>query len=164
MYIVASLLLVGLVLSHPSEDELYEQFQSWALKYQKNYATYDESYARFQNFKKSLERINANNAYTKLRGNGATFGLNKFSDLSPEEFAENILMKPFTPVGAELKEKKMLTPRISAPTTFDWRDHGAVTAVKDQGQCGSCWAFSVTENVESVWILAKGLNNATLPP
>jgi cathepsin F len=164
MYIFASLLLIGLVVSHPSEDQLFEQFQSWALKYNKNYETYDETISRFQNFKKSIDRINANNAYIKLRGSGATFGLTKFSDLSQEEFREKVLMTPFKPVNAEIKEKNMMTPRISSPDAFDWRSHGAVTAVKDQGQCGSCWAFSVTENVESVWILAKGLSNATLPP
>jgi C1A family cysteine protease len=150
--------------AHPSEDELFDHFQSWALRYKKSYDSYDETITRFQNFKQSIDRINANNAYVKFRGSGATFGLNKFSDLSPEEFAEKVLMTPFKPVTSVFKEKNMLSPRITAPDTFDWRTKGAVTAVKDQQQCGSCWAFSVTENVESVWILAKGLTNETLPP
>jgi cathepsin F len=155
---------LGLTFSQTTEEELFKSFQSWAVNHQKIYATYEETLIRFENYKKSVDRVNANNAYIKLRGSGATFGLNKFSDLSPEEFSEKILMTPFSPVSAERKEMNMLNPRITAPATFDWRTHGAVTAVKDQGQCGSCWAFSVTENVESVWILAKGLTNATLPP
>jgi C1A family cysteine protease len=141
-----------------------DSFTLWAQQHGKSYAREEEKALRFQNFQKSIDRINANNAYVKLRGFGASFGLNKFSDLSPDEFVSTVLMTPFTPTPSEVKRQNMLTPKIGAPPTFDWRPKGAVTAVKDQAQCGSCWAFSVTENVESVWILAKGLTNETLPP
>jgi len=156
------LLVFGLVGAHFDED-LYPSFQSWSLKHGKNYSP-EEIHSRFQNFKASVDRINTNNAYSKMRGSGATFGLNKFSDMTPQEFSEKVLMKPFKPATEEFKRQNLVIPRIEAPATFDWRMKDVVTAVKDQGQCGSCWAFSVTENVESVWMLAKGITNATMPP
>jgi len=88
------------------------------------------------------------------------FGINKLSDLSAEEFQEKYLMQPRS-ADIQIKREDVLPSKVDAvPAYFDWRDKGAVTAVKNQEQCGSCWAFSVTENIESMWILDGKANTS----
>jgi len=145
------------------ESILRNEFDSWALEHGKVYQTVNEKQMRFANFKASIERVAKFNARTAAMGVGATYGLNQFSDLSPEEFSDTVLSRPFNPPDHDTKIRNLMASRwLAAPDTFDWRPKGAVTDIKDQAQCGSCWAFSVIENVESVWMLAKGISNVTM--
>jgi len=103
------------------------------------------------------------NADTKARGFGATFGFTKFSDWSEREQKS---LNGFVPRDKTILGKRTVGKRAveQNPTTpIDWAAKGMTTAIKDQGQCGSCWAFSTTETVESA-ILMAGKSVSKLSP
>jgi len=89
----------------------------------------------------------------------ARFGVTQFSDLSKEEFGKFYLMPNLKNNSPTLPPKKTnftmnkvgVTPD---PTNFDWSTTQYVTPVRNQGQCGSCWAFSATETISSYFALA----------
>jgi len=98
----------------------------------------------------------------KLNPN-ARFGANKFSDISHEEFSSKYLMNvDFSKYVAPTPKDMTVAahpPRGGCspdPTNFDWFACGACTPIYNQGQCGSCWAFSATETIESYFYLDGG--------
>jgi len=146
-------LLFAIVLACTSglrEDQFHKLFGLFQQKYNKNYPA-DEVQQRLEIFKENYQ-IAA--ALTRESNGSATFGITKFSDLTQEEFKKFWLMPTMN--KETLPDLPLAEP--VAPTqvkaSFDWRSKGAITPVYNQQQCGSCWAFSATETIESYYFLS----------
>jgi len=128
------------------------QFKTWMKTYNKHYDTDAEYLKRLEVFKHNLVR------YAKLntKDSNVVHGPTKFSDISHEEFLDKYLLKNFTsPLqrGENVRVAETL-PIKPLPTSYSWVSKGATTPIYNQGQCGSCWAFSTTESIESMNFLA----------
>ena len=136
------------------DDESFhwKEFSNFQERFSKRYSTIQELETRFAIFRKNFIEILAHNA--DLSQN-FTMGVNQFTDLTPEEFRAQFVGGLKTEVGS-YGCKSFSSSASGAPSSIDWRSKGAVTSVKDQGQCGSCWTFSATGAVEGAWAISKG--------
>merc|ERR1712121_425806 len=103
-------------------------------------------------FAANLERIEKHNAEHLEGKHSYWLGVNQFADLTNDEFVDLHTGFAAVPTGLETADLSYM----AAPSSYDWRDHGAVTPVKNQGQCGSCWAFSTTGTVEGAIAISTG--------
>jgi len=118
---------------------------------------------RYGFFVANSQTVDKLNAQSKALNSTATFELNLFADNSPAELKSRMgLTKGYKPVQEAGVE--VAAPNVQGPTSFDWRTKDRLTPIKDQGQCGSCWAFSCTESIESVYMIAKGIGGSAMPP
>jgi KDEL-tailed cysteine endopeptidase len=134
------------------ETDEWKQFSNFQERFSKRYENLQELESRFQTFRSNLKNIILHNLDYKQN---FTMGINQFTDLTPEEFKAKYVGGLKTEVGS-YGCKAFSSDAAGAPSSIDWRTNGAVTSVKDQGQCGSCWTFSATGAVEGAWAVSKG--------
>lgn len=126
-------------------------FAGFKQKFNKQYKNRAEEEMRFKIFRENMKRVR------KLNDNelaDAKYGITQFSDMAEEEFRRYYL-NPKWDLSHRANLQVAEIPREDPPASFDWRDHNAVTPVKNQGMCGSCWAFSTTGNIEGIWAVQK---------
>jgi cathepsin L len=146
------LIAIVAINAHLTTEEAFGSFQSWTSLHNKVYTSTKEYMNRFKIYTDNLNFIEEHNRSNK----GFTVAMNKFGDLTREEFGA---MYNNFGTGANPFQScptSHVNSGVAAPDSVDWRTKGAVTGVKNQGQCGSCWAFSTTGSMEGAWFLAKG--------
>lgn len=135
------------------EEIHWKEFTHFQERFSKRYEDLQEFEIRFAIFRNNLINILAHNA--DLTQN-FTMGINQFTDLTPEEFKEQFINSYTSSQLGSYGCKAFSSSATNTPVSIDWRTKGAVNPVRDQGQCGSCWAFSTTANAESVWAIYSG--------
>ncbi|CAG4943400.1 unnamed protein product [Colias eurytheme] len=128
-------------------EEADRHFSEFKEKHNKQYDTVIEEEIRFLVFKKNLREINELN-----KAGNAVYGITEFTDLTKEEFIKyrTGLKGEFDNVNCEVA-----LSLSDAPDAFDWRSKNVVSRVKDQGRCGSCWAFGASGAVESQYAIVN---------
>merc|ERR1712072_5813 len=133
-----------------TDGEYATMWDAFKADFEKVYEAAEES-ARFGIFKDNVDFITSHNAESEKHG--YTVAINQFADMARQEFKKTML----TYKADQKKANPIKVFDTSAnPASVDWTTKGAVTPVKNQGQCGSCWAFSTTGSLEGAYQIANG--------
>ncbi|KAG5676132.1 hypothetical protein PVAND_005983 [Polypedilum vanderplanki] len=161
MYLGILVLFTNLINSYIDNHESIELWMKFKVDYNRSYETTREEEIRKEIFMDNLRKMLSHNLKQSAGLYSFKFGINQFSDMTFEEF-----LKINTEPGSRDKSLEQnfnaivihdLTSDPSNYTSFDWRDHGAVTSIKNQGyKCGSCYAFASIAAIESHIFLKTG--------
>lgn len=148
--LIIVILQASLIRANENTDYILKQeWTTWKIQMDKVYMSHDEEMYRFDIWKSNYEMILNHNK----QNNSYTLGLNKFSDLTLDEFRNKLGLKQIKDLPKDICEKIQVDTSQQVPKSIDWRKKGVVNAIKDQFWCGSCWAFSAASSIESAWAI-----------
>ncbi|CAK8530701.1 unnamed protein product [Lathyrus sativus] len=143
----------------PNEDGVIKLFQLWKREHGRVYNDIDEMTKKFATFVTNLKYITETNA-KRDSPHSSFLGLTNFADWSSKEFQETYLhdidMSKIKDTVNIVNDGVADLPCRNPPSSLDWRSKGAVTNVKDQGTCNSCWAFTAVGAIEGIVAIVTG--------
>ncbi|KAK4268169.1 hypothetical protein QN277_024858 [Acacia crassicarpa] len=154
-----ALVLVGMLAFQASsrtlqEASIKERYEQWMVQYGRVYKDSLEKEKRFNIFKQNVEYIES---FNKAGNKPYKLGVNQFADLTNEEFTASRNRFKGHMCSSITRTPSFKYENVTdLPSSVDWRQQGAVTPVKNQGECGCCWAFSAVAATEGITKLSTG--------
>jgi len=145
--ILALLALVALASASIEANVLKQMFTEWKATHNKVYQNEEEHRYRLGVFHQNALFVAQHDPIAK----GFTVALNEFADLTSSEFVS--IYNGMNVTKTAPRHARLTAVKAGIPSEVDWRKEGAVTPIKNQGQCGSCWSFSTTGSVEGAHFL-----------
>ncbi|CAF1476295.1 unnamed protein product [Rotaria sp. Silwood1] len=155
---ILTIVMLALSCTLARDVTLNEQWNLWKDAYNKRYSNAEE-HLRRAIWENNLKIVEEHNLQADLGVHTYWLGMNEYADLTVDEFVK--VLNGFNGKMREERSQNYQTftsdPNVELPDTVDWRKKGDVTPIKDQGQCGSCWAFSAVGAIESANAIKTGV-------
>ncbi|KAI9120095.1 hypothetical protein K1719_009064 [Acacia pycnantha] len=154
-----ALVLLGMLAFQASsrilqEASMQERHEQWMIQHGRVYKDIQEKEKRFNIFKQNVEYIEG---FNRDGTKPYKLGLNQFADLTNEEFTTSRNRFKGHMCSSITRTPSFKYENVSGvPSSVDWRQQGAVTPIKNQGECGCCWAFSAVAATEGITKLSTG--------